>query len=245
MELEEYARVAGAEDDHWWYRSTRALMADLLAPWLGEAGGMFLDAGCGPGGNGAWLARHGDLVGVDLAGEALRFVQTRHPSTAPVQATLDALPFPKARFDVVVEITVLTSVPDDVRAAAELARVARPGGAVLLIEPAFESLRRGHDATVHARRRYRLADLTALVDAAGLEVRRATYAYSFLAVPAAALALAWRLRPRPVVDAGSDVERGSFGGLFGRLAGAERRLLSRRRIPFGTSALVLAAKPPA
>ena len=40
-----------------------------------------------------------------------------------------------------------------------MARVARPGGAVLLIEPAFQSLRRGHDKTVHSLRRYRRANL--------------------------------------------------------------------------------------
>lgn len=243
MEVEEYARVAAAEDDHWWYRSTRALMADLLQPWLGGATRRFLDAGCGPGGNGAWLARHGHLVGVDLATEALEFARTGHPETVPAQATLEALPFADASFDVVIEITVLTSVPDDAAAVRELARVTRPGGAVLLMEPAFDSLRRGHDATVHALRRYRRRDLEALVQAAALEVRRSTYAYSFLAVPAAALALAWRARPKPVAEAGSDVDRQSMGRLFDRLAATERRWLQRRRVPFGTSAVVLAAKP--
>ena len=30
MEVEEYARIAAAEDDHWWYRSTRTLLEQLL-----------------------------------------------------------------------------------------------------------------------------------------------------------------------------------------------------------------------
>ena len=34
MEVEEYARIAAAEDDHWWYRNTRGVIADLLDPWL-------------------------------------------------------------------------------------------------------------------------------------------------------------------------------------------------------------------
>ena len=37
VEIEEYARIAAAEDDHWWYRNTRAVMADLLGPWLTQA----------------------------------------------------------------------------------------------------------------------------------------------------------------------------------------------------------------
>ena len=58
METEEYARIAAVEDDHWWYRNTRALVGEMLAPWLGRDQ-RTLDAGCGPGGNGAWLAAHG------------------------------------------------------------------------------------------------------------------------------------------------------------------------------------------
>ena len=61
----------------------------------------------------------------------------------------------------------------------------RRGGAVLLVEPAFAALGRAHDVTVHGRRRYRRAELAELATAAGLTVQRATYAYSFLAPPAA------------------------------------------------------------
>jgi hypothetical protein len=52
VEVDEYARIAAAEDDHWWYRNTRALARDLLGPWLTQYP-RILDAGCGPGGNGA------------------------------------------------------------------------------------------------------------------------------------------------------------------------------------------------
>ena len=52
-----------------------------------------------------------------------------------------------------------------------------------------------HDATVHGRRRYRRPALKSLLAHAGLRVRRATYAYSFLTPAAAALALGDRIRP--------------------------------------------------
>ena len=45
VEVDEYARIAAAEDDHWWYRNTRAVMRDLLEPWLAEDQ-TILDAGC-------------------------------------------------------------------------------------------------------------------------------------------------------------------------------------------------------
>lgn len=241
MEVEEYARIAAAEDEHWWYRNTRALMADLLAPWLRTAAHI-LDAGCGPGGNGAWLAGHGDVTGVDLSDDALRFVRARRPSTRPVRASVDRLPFADASFDVAVSITVVTCVPDDARAVGELGRVLRPGGAVLLFEPAFPSLRRAHDVTVHSRHRYRKPALVALAARTGLRVRRATYAYSFLAPPAAALHVLERRKIAAGGDQGSDVERRWLDRVFAPLAVAERRWLARRDLPVGTSLAVVATK---
>jgi ubiquinone/menaquinone biosynthesis C-methylase UbiE len=241
VEPDEYARIAAAEDDHWWYRNTRALMADALAPWLGR-GQTILDAGCGPGGNSAWLARHGRVVGVDVAPEALSFARDRRRALAPVLASIDALPFADRCFDVVVGVTVVYTVEDDVGAVRELARVLRPGGALLLLEPAFSVLRRAHDATVHTVRRYRRADLVGIAAGAGLRVVHSTYAYSFLAPAALGLAAVDRLRPR-AEELGSDVERRGLDRVFTPLASAERRWLRRCRVPFGTSALVVASRP--
>jgi SAM-dependent methyltransferase len=241
MEVEEYARIAAAEDNHWWYRNTRALMAELLEPWLGS-GQRILDAGCGPGGNGAWLARHGQVVGVDLAHEALEFVRSRRPETVPARASAERLPFADGAFHVAVGITLLYTVPDDLAALAELVRVLRPGGAVLLLEPAFQSLRRAHDVTVHGLRRYRRDELAGLAARSGLSVRRATYAYSFLAPPAALLSVVERRRSRSSSDAGSDVERRALDRVFAPLAAFERRWLARHDLPVGTSVVVVATR---
>ena len=241
MELEEYARIAAVEDDHWWYRNTRALAADLLAPWLHRTERL-LDAGCGPGGNGAWLAEHGVVVGVDLSPDALAFVRARRPATIPVQASIDALPFADESYDAVVGLTVLYTVPDDAGALRELARVTRRGGAVVLVEPAFASLGRAHDATVHGRRRYRRSAIAELATAAGLTVQRCTYAYSFLAPPAATLSVVDRIRRRRDEPAGSDVDKRALDRVFAPLAARERRWLAHHDLPAGTSVVVLATR---
>jgi SAM-dependent methyltransferase len=253
VEVEEYARIAAAEDDHWWYRNTRALVGDLLAPFLTRSQ-RILDAGCGPGGNGAWLAQYGTVVGVDVSADALAFVRARRPETRPVRASLESLPFPGDSFDVIVGITVLYTIDDDEAALRELARVLAPGGALLLFEPAFESLRREHDVTVHGRRRYRRTELVQRARKHNLTVQRATYAYSFLAPPAAALGGLERLRKRPVSPTASgpatgpaigaatesDVERHTLDRAFEPLARAERRILARHDVPLGTSVIVVA-----
>ena len=251
MEPDEYGRIAAVEDEHWWYRNTRALVADQLAAELASRRGLrILDAGCGPGGNGAWLAEHGDVFGVDRSPDALRFVHERRPEVTPVLGDLTALPVRSAAVDVAVAITVLYAVDDDAAAVAELARVLAPGGVLVVVEPAFDALRREHDTTVHGRRRYRRPGLRALLGNAGLRVRRATYAYSFLAPPAAGLALLDR-RPRDTATVGeaaghpsaSDVERRTLDRVFAPLAHAERRALGRVDLPIGTSVMVVASAP--
>ena len=80
----------------------------------------------------------------------------------------------------------------------------------------------------------------------GLTVERSTYAYSFLAPPAAVLGGLERMR-RPSAEAAdaaspeSDVERRTLDRAFAPLARAERRVLARRDVPFGTSVIVVAA----
>jgi ubiquinone/menaquinone biosynthesis C-methylase UbiE len=159
-----------------------------------------------------------------------------------VQGSIDRLPFPDGCFDVVVTITVVYSVPDDHRAIAELARVVRPGGALLVMEPAFDALRRAHDKQVHSAHRYRRPELSAMIAATGLRVRRSTYAYAFLTPPAAALALAERVRPHTATTATSDVERDRFDGAFAWMAERERRWLGRHDLPVGTTVAVLATR---
>ena len=54
-----------------------------------------------------------------------------------------------------------TALTDDA-AVAELARTLTRGGALLVIEPAFATLRRAHDDVVHGKRRYRTGALAAI-----------------------------------------------------------------------------------
>jgi hypothetical protein len=112
---------------------------------------------------------------------------------------------------------------------------------MLLVEPAFGVLGRAHDTTVHGRRRYRRTQLAELVTAAGLTVERATYAYSFLAPPAAALGVLDRARPRHTTTR-SDVDRRTLDRVFAPLAGVERSWLARHDVPFGTSVVLLATR---
>lgn len=244
MDAAEYFRIAAAQEYHWWYRHVRALAARLLVSDV-RPGIRALDAGCGAGGLGSWLAGFGQLVGVDVSADALETAAATGVRSDRARAGVEALPFAARTFDVILSVCVLyhEEVADPRAAVSEYARVLKAGGAALMLEPAHERLRRGYDDFQRTARRFRLGELVANAENAGLEVERATYANLTPLLPAWIKAARYRLGlGGPPI---SDLEQG--GGIASRLAwltsSFERIWLMQRDLPAGLSAVVVARKP--
>jgi SAM-dependent methyltransferase len=114
----------------------RALLRALRREGYRSLDGLrILDAGCG---SGAWLdglrrygAQAGNLYGVELREEVFR--RDGHDVTRIVAAG-GLLPFPAASFDLVCQVTMLSSILDAEtrrQTASELLRVLRPSGFIL------------------------------------------------------------------------------------------------------------------
>ncbi len=242
MDADEYRRMAEAGNRHWWYRSTRTLLEQLVVPHLPpvDPGTTYLDAAGGSGATGSWLAARATTLVDDVDEQSVRFaIET--PGYLGVVADLNRLPHPDGSFDVVLCVTALCHRMNHDPAATvrELVRVTRPGGIVCLMEPGVRWLRRGHDRVTHTARRFSRRDLAAMLDEAGAEVLRATGAYTFLVPPASVLAVLERGKET------SDVGRNEsgLGGVFAGLARAERAALRRTNLPTGLSAVAVARVP--
>lgn len=113
---------------------------DLLAGFPLGPDRVVLEVGCGEGGNVANLVRDRSepprlVVGVDLFEPKLRFAARQGLPARFVCADALALPFRDAAFDLVLCRDLLHHLEDEAPAVAELRRVARPGGAVWIVEP--------------------------------------------------------------------------------------------------------------
>ena len=95
-----------------------------------------LDLGCGTGVLASHLAGAGySVVGADPSAGMLEVMRTRAPEVESVQASGTDLPFADGEFDLSVSVATMHHIADagDVaRALAEMARVVRPGGHVLV-----------------------------------------------------------------------------------------------------------------
>jgi len=152
------------------------------------------------------------------------------------------LPFRDGAFDLVVSADVLyhRAVTDDGGALAELRRVCRPGGVVLLNLPAHRWLTADHDRAIHAARRYARRDLRRLATGAGLDVVRLSYFNCLLFPLAAAVRLATR-RGRARSDV-RPLPRGIDAALA-RVLEAEGWLLLRMPLPWGLSLFAVLRRP--
>ena len=115
-------------------------VADLRRQVVPQAQGRVLEIGIGTGLNLPFYDRRkvSALVGIDPAEQMHRLARRRSERAGlPVELlplSADRLPLPSASFDSVVCTFTLCSVPDPAAALAEMRRVLRPGGRLLLAE---------------------------------------------------------------------------------------------------------------
>jgi len=171
----EISKLAALEDRHWWYRERRWLLGrdlkrledELRAE--GRSPGVAVDLGAAGGGNTRVLHRRGwTELAVEYGEEGARTAIGRGLRTVRADGT--ALPLRTGVADLVVAFDVLEHIEDDAAAAAEVARVLRPGGTLLVAVPCDMALWSAHDTAVGHVRRYDRSGLRHVVQGAGLVV---------------------------------------------------------------------------
>jgi ubiquinone/menaquinone biosynthesis C-methylase UbiE len=112
-----------------------------------RAQGDVLEVAVGTGRNLPFYPEGVRLTGVDISPAMLKIARRRVNELGLEvdlrEADAQALPFPDASFDAVVCTLSLCNIPDDRKAVAEMKRVLRPGGRMLLLDHVRSSSRLG------------------------------------------------------------------------------------------------------
>jgi SAM-dependent methyltransferase len=120
------------------YERQRGRSSKILAPLFVEFVGVqgeVLDVGCGTGALTFAVAKSqavSKVVAVDLSEGFLAYAsaQTDDPRVRFEAGDAQKLPYPDGSFDCCLALLVMSFIPDAFKAAAEMRRVTRPGGAV-------------------------------------------------------------------------------------------------------------------
>ena len=242
--------TAIAEQRHFWFRGFRFFVTPLLERAVaGRSGLRLLDCGCGTGNNLDMLERYGHAYGFDLTASGLAFGRDAG-RTRLARASIGAIPFPAAAFDIVTSFDVLYSLPDAIEQAAirEMYRVARPGASLLINVAAMEMLRGVHSVLSREVRRYSRESLARLVTDAGFRVERITYTNAVLFPPMALARAVQRARGLSAwQDANQEIRVPAAPVNLALTAALKLESLWLRAVdnPFGSSLLCLARKPQA
>jgi SAM-dependent methyltransferase len=178
MEPGEYDRMDTVEAGMWWYRALHARLLDALAERPDAAPGPILDAGCGTGGFLAVLAAMQEpraAFGLEWHAQAAATAAAK--SGYPIaQGSVDELPFAGSAFGTVIAADVLChAAVEPMTALAEIRRVLRPKGWLIVNMPAFRALMSAHDERVHNARRLSARETTRMLEQAGFRVLHARY----------------------------------------------------------------------
>jgi SAM-dependent methyltransferase len=242
--------TARAETQHFWFRGFRAFVTPLLRhAAAGRRSPRLLDCGCGTGANLELLDTFGHAYGFDLTEAGLR-IGREAGRTRTARASVTAVPFPTAAFDIVTSFDVLYSLPDadELAAIAEMYRLLKPGGFAVVNVAAMRILRGDHSVLSHEIRRYSRADLRNRMERAGFLVQRLTYTNATL-FPALAIARSIQRRRglRTEQDAVGEiaVPPAPVNAVMTAVMRLEALWLRAFDAPFGSSLLCLARKPAA
>ena len=160
----------------------RAFREEILELATLAPGESVLDVGCGTG-TLAIASRNrvgpsGSVYGIDASPEMIARARAkarkRHVNVEFENAAAEVLPFPDARFDVILSTIMLHHLPRRVRqqAAREMRRVLIPGGRAVIVD--FQDSGKRSGLIQHFRRHrhghVKIGDMLTLLTEAGLEI---------------------------------------------------------------------------
>jgi len=162
----------------------KLLFGDGRAWVCSQASGEVLEIAVGTGRNLPFYPEGIRLTGIELSQEMLAIAR-RHAAALGrevelLQGDAQALAFPDAAFDTVICTLSLCSIPDDRKAVAEMKRVLRPGGRLLLLDHVPSTARLWRDVqwlleqvTLRTEGEHQLRRPLEHVRTAGFEIERA------------------------------------------------------------------------
>jgi SAM-dependent methyltransferase len=252
---EELTRLHKVEagGDHFIDIASRADALNEVKRVTGQAPRVVLEIGCSSG----FLLRELQqqlrghiLIGADYTIGTLESLGRKLRDVPLLRFDLTRCPLPDAFADTIILLNVLEHIEDDGAAVAQLFRIVKPGGAVIIEVPAGSSLFDVYDRVLLHQRRYDMGSLLTRLRTVGFQIERSSHLGSLL-YPGFYISKRlnqWRYAAGSSKDEQETVRRmivktKNSGTLLGAVMKIERALDKHFSLPFGIRCLATARKP--
>ncbi len=242
MSLTELKNMYYQEKAHWWFQSKGVFVRRIMDLYVSQSN-IILDAGCGTGHNMSFLNNKGTYIGCDISYEALAFCR-QNGLTHLTQSLTEHLGFKSKVFDLALSLDVAEHTENPSRVIADIYRVLKDEGKLLITVPAFRFLWSPHDESLSHLRRYNKKDLYRLLEDGGFNVESCGYFFAAPFIPVAVIRLIRKLFVKdkePKCDT-YYLPSKATNVLMNTVLGFEAKLLGRLPFPFGTSLYAVASK---
>ena len=176
MNPEEYDNMARVEREHWFYTGKRSIARWAIRTFAAARDdATLLDCGAGTGCFALEMTATHQVSVLDDHAESLTLLREKFSESQVHEGSASKMPLPDASVDVITLLDVLEHVEDDVAAVAEIHRVLKPGGVLVLTVPAMMQLWSNWDEVLHHFRRYHRAGLRSMFTSENWTVEHIKY----------------------------------------------------------------------
>lgn len=231
------------ETNHWWFKSRRAYLLDLINKLPRNS--KVLDIGCSSGVFLKELKEMGfdekNLFGIDISEVAIENAkQNGLENTFVMDAqniTLDE------KFDVIIASDCLEHLKEDEKALKNWYELLNKNGVAFIFVPAFMSLWSYHDEYNMHYRRYTNSELKSKLEKEGFEIQKSSYWNFFLCIPVYIFRKIASLSKAKKPES-SDITVGNsfINAMLYQLIVFENKLLKILNFPFGVSTFCVVRK---
>ncbi|WP_339889632.1 class I SAM-dependent methyltransferase [uncultured Flavobacterium sp.] len=231
------------ETKHWWFKSRRKYLIDLLKTAPKDS--KILDIGCSSGVFLMDLEKIGfnsnNLFGIDISEKAILNSKKNGLKNTFVMDAQNIILTEK--FDVIIASDCLEHLENDEKALKNWKNLLKTNGKMYVFVPAFMSLWSYHDEVNMHFRRYTKNELKTKIVNENLEIIKASYWNFFLFVPVYVFRKISVLTNQKKSGV-SDISVGNsfINNLLLQLIVFENKLLKRINFPFGVSTFCIAKK---
>lgn len=179
MQANLYEEMYQLEEKHWWFKSKRKIILELISQELSGTNNEILDCGCGCGCLLKYLKVYGNVKGMEYSEKALTYSRKNFDGYLIQGDLLEKIQLQEESIDLAIALDVIEHLEDDELALNNIGKVLKENGKLLVTVPAFQQLWSYHDVVHMHKRRYTIKELEDVLKKSGYTIEYISY-YNFL-----------------------------------------------------------------